>query len=277
MNLNIPPIITYLVAWSCTMGGLWALFDLAETVVSKESKKKVTAWIKGLEISRRNEWPKTFMDVVGAVFGRRHFSLRCFFSSSVASFCFVLILAILFMSLNPQTAREVLDETEFFFAIFLGVGILNLFPDYFSLLETRFILRAMTKTSSTLRILILVIADLIFTTAIIVVVFVGVSLIANVSLAEVAKACRLGLEFRAVGEGDMTPGIFIYTTYLTSFWIWLYVITLVIARILVRLARVWSWFKGFLNFAEKPLRCLGFLSMILVTAIYILIPLIRLL
>lgn len=57
MNMNIPPIITYLVSWFGLMGGVWALFDRAETAVSQESKKKVTAWIKGLEISSRNDLP----------------------------------------------------------------------------------------------------------------------------------------------------------------------------------------------------------------------------
>jgi len=266
--MNIPGSF---LTWFGLMGGVWALFDRAETVVSKESKKKVTAWIKGLEISSRKDLPQTFVDAFNAVFGRRHFSLRCIFSSVIASFSFVVILQILFMSLNPPKAKMVLENPSIFFSIFFTASILNLVPDYFSLLETRLILRAMTKASSTWRILILIIADFILTTVIMIVAFVGVSLLFDATLAVIAENCRLGLEFRTAELGDINFGIFFYTTFLTSFWIWLYVLALIIARIVVRLGRVWSWFKGVLNFTEKPLRSLGFLSMILVTVIYILI------
>jgi len=255
-----------------------------------ESKKKVTAWIKGLEVSSRNDLPQTFADAFDAVFGRRHFSLRCFFRSSVASFAFVIILQILFMSLNPWEAGQMLAEPIVFLDIFLFTIILNLLPDYLSLLETRFILRIMTKTSSTLRILILVIADFIFTTVIIVVVLLVIQFIVSSEFftepagPAVADAFhytvylfRCGFAFSPMDDSDVTLGIFFYSTYLTSFWIWLYVLGLAIARILARLAMVWSGLKGFLNYTEKPLRCLGFLSMILVTVIYILIPLFRLL
>jgi hypothetical protein len=78
MSFNIPPILAYIGSWFLTMGGVWALFERAERVMTTDMKKRIPDWILTAQISPKNTWPVTFEIVSDNLFGRKLFSLRSF-------------------------------------------------------------------------------------------------------------------------------------------------------------------------------------------------------
>lgn len=91
------------------------------------------------------------------VFGKKHLSWRCFTKSGLASYAMVCVVVL--FSGGPIRPYMLLASIEYgFFA--------NVIPDYVSPLESRYVLRFMSRTESGFRWLRLVILDLILTSLI---------------------------------------------------------------------------------------------------------------
>jgi len=71
---------------------------------------------------------------------------------------------------------------------------------------------------------------------------------------------------------DNPIGPFIYSTYLTSIWIWLYVLSGVFIRLLRKFSGSLEIARNLLNIEEKPLQSIGFVSMLIVSVVYLIIP-----
>jgi hypothetical protein len=77
----------YLMAWAGATGGLWFLFEKAETALSEESRRSVARRVQAMDFRGTVESiPEHFASLMKHVFGERHLSARCFTRSSVASF-----------------------------------------------------------------------------------------------------------------------------------------------------------------------------------------------
>lgn len=64
-------------------------------------------------------------------------------------------------------------------------------------------------------------------------------------------------------------GIFFYSTFFTSVWVWLYVVSGFALRMTESIRTNVSRAKAVLDIDDKPLRSIGFVSNILITAGYI--------
>lgn len=105
MELSVPPALVYVASWASVTGGVWALFDRAETVATEEAKQAVARWLRNLDPAGPLEWwPATFAAVFDRVFGARHLSWRCFGRSCVASVASVAILTGLWVVLRRAAA-----------------------------------------------------------------------------------------------------------------------------------------------------------------------------
>lgn len=82
------------------------------------------------------------------------------------------------------------------------------------------------------------------------------------------------LLFSATIEGRPTLGIFIWSTYLTSIWIWLFGLASLIIGFLRNVKLIESNLFG-LNIHERPYQAHGVIMIILVTLIFAIYPLVK--
>ena len=150
-------------------GGFIGLGWKADGGFSPEFRDKLSDQIIRLRrIEPGETWPIIFADLFDHVFGKRHATWKCFRRSSVASIIGVVVMTLIWAQVRPETLREFLTNLYFeqgaaFVMITTG---LNLIPDYFSLLETRYVIRWMGQTQSGFKILAFLAFDVLATTLI---------------------------------------------------------------------------------------------------------------
>lgn len=144
--MELPPGLIYGASWVTITGGVWALFERAETVVAPAIKAEISMWLRNLKGPSIRAWPHTFVQVFDRVFGSRHVSWRCFVRSALASFASIVVVVLVWGALRPSEFRAFVAEegAATGLIVVLGSGALvNVFPDYLSLLETRFVIGRM--------------------------------------------------------------------------------------------------------------------------------------
>ncbi|MEM8950805.1 MAG: hypothetical protein AAGA21_12725 [Pseudomonadota bacterium] len=195
-----------------------------------------------------------------------------FWRSAIASFLFVGLLAVCFFVIS-EIVRESLHKTIpqdiGLFRILALFGlmslILNAIPDFISIIQTRFILMKMNNSKNPYLFLIL---DLLIT-FLIPFLFIKITsaiLGGKLSAVDFAECIDIVL-FRSGSENNFLV-IFIYSTFLTSVWIWLYAF----GDLLVDLSGRIKWMRRFLAentlLEDKPLSVMGWLIITTITMIF---------
>ena len=285
----------YLLAWFTTMGGIWLLFDRAEIVLHEDVRKQLTAWLKKDKSFDSKKWPALFISIFDRIFGERHFTLKCFFRSCVSSIFIMLIITLIFFSigsfnsmiqylesfdnfLSLLTDSEKLKNTKDFsytftiFFIILSKGfIINLIPDYLSLLETRIILNLLPN-SSLIKKIFLLFLDFIFTTLISITSIIGYFVIfSSIPFSEITFDYSVLFD-ESLFLINKFIFVWIITSYFTSIWLWLFILSSFFIQSFRVLLKGLSFLPKVFNIEENPLRTMGFVCMILITLLFVLIP-----
>jgi hypothetical protein len=284
--MELPNILTYGASWVTITGGIWLLFERAESAMSPKGKLAVSQWLRNLDAEASiATWATLFGRMFDSVFGERHLSWRCFWRSSIASFLATGMLLILWAMLRPAEWGK-LYHSESFVKIIglwaLGTAFLNIPADYFSLLKSRSIIRVMSSTRSVGWVSVLLALDVIVTVGI----FIGSSTLllaitsltgSRVPLRDV-PAAELHFLRDAVFLArplDLPPGvaagIWFYSAFFTSIWVWLYAASGGAVKLAHYVGRGVTSLRLFLDIEDKPIRSIGVMSMGLVTAVYVLL------
>ena len=265
--------------WLACLGAVWALFSRVEDTTAPEAKKATSRWLMNLRVEGLfSTWPSRFAALFDHVFGERHLSWKCFRRSCLASVAAVGVVALAattwgglggamtsLWSLPPGPAVVNWAGRLLFVAGF------NLLADYVSLLETRWIIRVMSRARPATHVGALLLADFVLTVGVI-------TLCVSFSTATAALLVHaLGLSQRTAGGGwvfeegfwdhlrrvltvseDLMPyGVFIYSTFFTSVWVWAYAV----AGLAVKLGGVlgaWgAWVRRVLDIENHPLRSMA--------------------
>lgn len=238
-------------------------------------------------------WPSTFARVFDHIFGEKHLSWKCFFRSSIASVLSAIMVCLAWGIIDPSFFIHYFssDVLNTLMTATLGITIFNFLPDYLSLLESRYIIKRMSQTQSIVKTLVWFIIDLAFTGFI----FIGSSLILIVALnfvfpdvdvlSSVVDVLYILLSGKPI-EAVMMRGpimwsivrpladplptqIYFYSTYFTSIWVWLYVLSGLIVKLSKPFFSGIGSFKRVFDIENKPLRSLGYVSVLFITLIYI--------
>jgi len=152
-----------LIALITILVGVGSLFDqfLKEDKVAKVRTQIFHWWEQLRSIDNREVIKGSnayFVDLFDQIYGRKHFSVKtivrsCFFSITALVIAFIVCIllksSILLQSMGEDTDEIVKGVVSngfgYWFYLILFVG--NLFADYFSLIETRFILRLSSRSS----------------------------------------------------------------------------------------------------------------------------------
>ena len=258
-------------SWLVISGVLWTLFDKAEAATSSEAKQALTAWLMNVKPSEKlAHWSSTFGEAFDSVFGKRHFHWRCFLASTVASYLSAFIVTLLWGALRPHSLASIIEHrgiADFAFESFVFATILNVIPDYISLLESRFLIQVIARHPSVLRSLSLLALDLVITAAI------GFSVVATAlynSGGDFDRIIRAGVKLETWG-GDPSPSVFFYSTFFTSIWVWLYVLSGVCVKFWNSISYLTEMLKFILNIREKPFLSLGIVIILFITLVFLVV------
>ncbi len=247
-------------------GFVWLVFVRLEPLLKKDTRDQIASWVRGSQQrDADNRWPATFSIVFDRVFTKKHLSWACFWRSCVASVLAVVVMAAVVDMVNPGSAFYF--DLEWLFFVGIG-GIVNLFPDYLSLLETRVVLRWMAKgRAGAFRLFGWLIVDAVVTVGI-----CAVGLLALIALlfgwgvntlVAVMRDALLSL-FGVEAEGAQF-GIFLYSTFFTSVWVWLYVFAGIAVRLIYRAKRIQTFVDKHLDVATRPLSVMGVVLIVVFT------------
>ena len=271
--LNIPGILALAASWAVVTGGIWKLSERVEKVVTQNARDDVALWLRDADPANfLVGMARAFAAAFDSIFGVRHFSLRCFFRSTIASIISVVILTLIWFALRPNEF-SIFFQNEGMYGVFLifayGI-ILNALPDYLSLLESRQVIKWMTGTRSVNATLALLFFDLIATGAIFLIPISTIWFIGSFSSEEIRQFVSSMITLSFGFSIDNPPaGIFFYSTFFTSAWVWLHCLSGLTIKLSKGFGALTASLKYLLDIDNKPFLSIGIVIIIMTTIIYI--------
>lgn len=262
---NIFPLLG---TWVTVVGGIGILFERMEKTASLEGKKKVSDWLKSLTTKSVSktlvESPLWFIEAFDKIFGDKHLTWHCFLRSCIASIFSVTIMTIILFFLNPTIFGVYIEQIYW---VYIFVFIFNILPDYISLLETRWILHNI-RNAGIQKLSVLLIFDVIITT----VIFFGVTLITVppfivfISSEPSFSYQKFLYEiFINIITGSSFASVYFYSTFFTSIWLYLFIISSITVKFLIPSGRFGIWVMSFFDINEKPFLTMGITIILFVT------------
>ena len=299
------------VTWIASLGivafSVWSLFDLAERNLSPDGRIKVSQWLQRADPTNLTVgWPYIFSHMFDRIFGDRHISFRCIFGSSVASYVSVIVVLLLWFAIRPFQSisgshLSASEQVARIGATLATAFIVNLLPDYLSLLETRIVIRMMKDGRNVVRTTALLVLDFVLTTVVATVAAIGIQLykwmgIGSSPLGDsIEVALRIFIEDVLPLQASTVPefpalyeswqpmsvrgipfGVFFYSTFFTSIWAWLFAGAGVAVRFTDWLHRWFGFLKNVLDVEKYPLRIMGLMATLLSIVAYVISTLILL-
>lgn len=242
--------------------------------ISDEFRKTISARLMSLGTYRGPlMWPQLFVRLFDHVFGSHHISWFCFFRSFVASFCAFIVVIFIWYTIYPEDTRAYIEtvnfmDVKFFIVFFL---IFNVVPDYFSLLETRFCIKLLAKSEHIWSITILLLLDAVFTALIFFTLLfflfyempVSSEPSQDIVWTELLERLKLGLFLQSKHSWEPSLGLFFYTTFLTSIWLWLFALSYGALLIAQRMNIAFRFLIWSLPVKTYPIRTLGIIGGVL--------------
>jgi hypothetical protein len=267
-----------LAAGAVLAGIVWKFFERVESVLNENTKLEIAVWLLGVKVGQKVEpWPETFAKVFDRVFGTKHLSWKCFWRSCIASYCAVAVCWLALLGWEGGLLRWLLRFDRFVLMILFGGTIGNLLPDYASLLETRWLLRAIRNSKSTAIILCVLLLDAVTTAVIGVIGGSLVDFVFNFGLAwRHGDRMDLANYFLTVkvamlspwGLVDATMVVWVAAAFFTSIWLWLYAGSGFLLKAARRFDIGFEWFNRKFDIEKKPLQSIGLVAGALVAVVY---------
>jgi len=246
----------------------WTKFsELVENNIRPELRDRIGEWLhrRGERSALASEGSAQFVAVFDSVFGTKHLTLRCFLLSSAISVVAFLLLAMGVGILYWHSPVH-LDPGSLLGTI--GVAaVCNVVPDYVSLLETRILLGVLKADSRLGRVFAVLLVDIVLTFAI---TAVGLFVVACIYYGGVTRGAQSFVSavtyliwppakvegFEHLGDeiNLKVSLIVILTAFVTSIWLWLYLI----GGALIRLRVGYQLFVRVMPVEERPLKSIGF-------------------
>jgi hypothetical protein len=269
---------------------VWGIFVLIENCASPEFRRSVTDWLIATDVRAAVRLPHGTNELFEHIFDDRHFSLKCMVRSALFSICAMavfLAIALLFarQEFKAQWIGLEVHEPLPGGAIFNGDQWRNLslflwffssvVLDYFILLKTRVILDKLSETSVHLvPTLLFAVLDFVVTISLygfLLSVLEALSYcllipgLLNVRaftffLEDISKRMFPGEIIMGLNFDLPIDSVLFYAGTVPLIWIWIYLISLVLTRTIVRLQKPLDWFRWALNIKEKPFSSLGIVA-----------------
>ena len=206
---------------------------------SKQSRRALADFLLATNRPRTTViLPSSFSDMFDKLFGPQPWTWKFFSRSVAASTALLVLMSALWFDLNQEFVSR--TSARPWLIILVLAPILNFPLDYLSLVESRFIIRKMVGRSVP-TIVFLMLVDLASTTLIVFLSFLIIAHIIPGDTISFYSTIAGTIEVVAQGYGFVTDdgflGIFIYTTYSTSIWVWLYAMSVLTSRAIFRFSK----------------------------------------
>lgn len=215
-------------------------------------------------------WPLHFATLFDKVFGSKHISVRCFARSCIASLGALAMALVVYAYAAPADWDYVKhavasgDRLAFFWSFVPGwllvffFVMLNLIPDYLSLLETRFVIRRMTSVGSMSGQIIWLVFDFAATLAIFVIPVAVFGILDGMPAIEsIRNVLAAGVLSPSVPVDGRILAVFLWTTFATSVWVWIYWAAQRLTRFTSSINQGVKFLKYALPIKKRPLRSVG--------------------
>ncbi|MCK4798941.1 MAG: hypothetical protein KAT05_16315, partial [Spirochaetes bacterium] len=268
ISMSEGSILNLIGAWTASLTGIAILFKAMEYTTPKDKKRSAANWLKSIaDKSTSNtivDSPQWFVESFDRIFGEKHLTWRCILISSISSIIAVFVMFIVWGLLSPRLFIEIVKyKPDIIVSVFSGCLLLNLVPDYISLLETRWIMNNVADVK--IRVLSkIIILDAIITGFIFSSFFSIIFLISGSSIDKVFNILNQMILFI---ETDVPPpvGILFYSTYFTSVWFYLFMISSIGAKVIYSFGHFGNTIMDFFGVQKTPFQSMGTIIMILVT------------
>ncbi len=283
--MSLPAAASLLLAWLGLLKGISWLFNEAESKINEKTRKSITRWLKNdKSIVSDESWIHSFRILFDKVFGSKPLSIGFFLRSSlVSAFSFCLILLTLGAFDDPRGLGSItILEPIIVFACF------NMLPDYLSLIQTRYMLSIIDKSSRLRHKIAVFFTDFQFTSFIFF-VFGGLLFAAYTLVIDTRQGQPLlenyRLRFEDMWYDDFsvdrgaTARIFLQsqllTTFVTSVWLWMHGLTGLLIKTINRLGSGFKFLLKPFDIENKPVGSMGFILSILVTLGFLILAIYR--
>ena len=301
LTSNYAGLLALIALWSLLTGAIWKLFERIEKTAAPEAREAATRFVMSVGGGTPLRGvARTFNHAFDAVFGKRHLSWRCFMRSCAASSAMTILFTLLFLpSYDPELADNggfifdlsapTYDAADRAWTVLLSV-LINWMPDYFSLLKSRWILARM-ESATPRKFVCLFFGDLVLTVCIACVV-VNVAAFFLIAVQEYGfmPAVRdlpnlityaptitlFGVFPQPTFLGWELLGVFFYTTFMTSIWSLLYASAALLLRVAPKVDGGVHFLQWFLDIRKQPFLSIGVVLILVITALFVPIAIVRL-
>jgi hypothetical protein len=285
------PYVSWLETLSSTLGtgtggaGLAVLIYTGSIALEKEMREEAKHEIAGF-INRTNVLPDSqvvanfISHAFEAVFGSRHWTLKCMRRSFVASIVVCLSLMGLFWLKYPHNFDLVLNALNSgpFWAAGISAAIMMVWfsciPDYMSLFKGRFILAVMTRSRDITRILLLVLLDISASSCIYFIALTAAAFVISADRHSIREAADAAVSAERViisgfgilfGRSPLHPddigfAVYLLSTMMTSMWAVMILLASLTVRLLSTVGLLMRLVRWAFDMDAHPVRKLGMVS-----------------
>jgi hypothetical protein len=261
-------------------GTVLGVFELGERFASQQAKDALSKWLLTFDVQKAKALPNGTQELFERIFGKRHFSLKCFVRSAAFSLSAMAFMALLVFLIYPSEALEMKDQ--FFrglykygdwleFTVWLPWSILI---DYVSLFKTRVILEVLTRMRrrTTLIAMAIIAIDYIvyaipFGLGVALIMYITLAIdeaipwslvvFNNILMTSINATIGTFITFAYQFSYKLLLAISFWAGFAPSIWMWLYVLALFVTRGLLRSEKIVNWLRWFLDVEKNPFRSIG--------------------
>jgi hypothetical protein len=276
--LNKPP--AQFLAGGVLAGIVWKFFRRVEGVLTDATKHEIARWLRvrnvetGIVAEDTENWPDTFANLFDRVFGKKHLSWRCFWRSCLASFAAVFITFLASGGIHAWKNDYLTAPTLAGWAVLILV--INVLPDFLSLLESRLVLAMMGRTQKAVNWILLILIDFVLTFGIaffacLVFAWLG-GLFVYVYDQEPERpplSQSIFVARKIIGSGfGAATAMWFYPAFFTSIWLWLYAGSGFLLKAARRFDIGFDWFNRRFDIERRPLSAIGLVAGAMVAVVY---------
>ena len=267
--------------------GVTKFFDTVGDRLTDDARLQIALWLVGRKKfqPKVEPWQDTFAEVFDRIFGRKHFSWKCFSRSALTSLVLALSCAVIVLvNEHAGIAHGFIANVEVLILILPFLIISNVIPDYVSLLKTRKLLKLMARRRYLIVWVLFIVVDLYVT--------IGIAFIGNSIMNVIARPMEFARRMRIVSSavisfltapsrmffiiedewrwenGLSIAFVTILPALFTSIWLWLYAVSGALLKAARRFDIGFDWFNRHFDIEKKPLQSIGLVAGTLVALVY---------
>jgi hypothetical protein len=270
--------------------GVQKFFEAVEKTLSADTKLEISVWLLDLRPSQPiRSWPSTFAKIFDSVFGHKiiswKFLRRSFFVTALATTLAVLGCYITFLSFPKNGMPQIGMGLDPMFVLLIWIGsiLASVFPDYLSLLKTRWLLMWSVKYNIFIVHLCSLVLDILFSALFALGSFMIFFLFDLIFVWWAYDTFHFIPRQSFVSSDKIVIDVITYSLFLAlipalfgRLWLILYNGSGLLLIAFRRIDIGFAWFNRVFDCENKPLQCIGFVAGALSTFGYWLLSVIHL-